>query len=478
VASQSGQVRRRDDGKVDALREMMSNAIKSADPGGAHGTRLRLFFPVHEVIQNDRPSRFGEQLAEAYSADRRISNIEARSHFLKCIVLHSRTLRKLPPQFRHSLPLIPQLDFGKAQFFAFGKIFFTLVRQIGLPKSPVDRLLYHDHLLEITLWILIPISPILASQYTLHRKARDCYMRSKRIRIIAIVWVALAVGGVIVFQRFRSAPQHGQQPPQAGATETPDVQTVYAYEVVREFPHDAEAFTQGLIFLDGYLYESTGRTGRSSVRKVRLETGEVVQQRAVDRRDYGEGLTEWRGTLVQLTPRRRGSEPPWHISNFFEDVRRHFGYNIGWTYDISSFEPRSSFKYWHEGWGITHDERRLIMSDGSSKLRFLDPESFTELGSLEVFDGGRPLENLNELEFINGSIYANISLQDRIAIIQSDSGKVTGWIDLAGLKSRMPPLPEQPLRAALNGIAYDAKGERVFVTGKLWPKVFEIRLRP
>ena len=228
--------------------------------------------------------------------------------------------------------------------------------------------------------------------------------------------------------------------------------------------------------MDECLAPSTGITGRSSLRKVRLETGEVIQQRAVDRGDYGEGLTEWRGRLVQLTPRRRGSEPIWHLHKFFEDVSRHFGYNIGWTYDIASFEPQSSFRYWREGWGLTHDERRLIMSDGSSKLRFLDPETFTELGRLEVFDGGRPLEYLNELEFIKGEIYANVSLQDRIAIIQPDSGDVTGWIDLAGLKSRMPPLPEEPLRPALNGIAYDAAGRRLFVTGKLWPKVFEIAL--
>ena len=168
----------------------------------------------------------------------------------------------------------------------------------------------------------------------------------------------------------------------------------------------------------------------------------------------------------------------WHLSTFFEDLSRHFGHNIGWTYDIVSFEPRSSFEYRGDGWGITHDERRLIMSDGTSKLRFLHPETFTELGRLEVFDGGRPLENLNELEFINSKIYANVALQDRIAIIQPDSGHVTGWIDLAALKSRMPPFPEEPLRPALNGIAYDAEGQRLFVTGKLWPKVFEIRLRP
>src|SRR5262245_16553779 len=298
-------------------------------------------------------------------------------------------------------------------------------------------------------------------------------MNSKRNLLIVVGLVALAI---IVFEYFHSAPTP-QEPP-AAVVKRNAVKSVYGYEVVHEYPHDTQAFTQGLIFLDGYLYESTGGTGRSSLRKVRLETGEVIQQRAVNRRDYGEGLTEWRGSLVQLTPRRRGSAPIWHLSTFFEDVSRHFGYNIGWTYDTASFEPRSSFKYRREGWGLTHDERRLIMSDGSSKLRFLDPETFTELGRLEVLDGDRPLEYLNELEFINGKIYANVSLQDRIAIIQPDSGGVTGWIDLAGLKSRMPPLPEQPPRPALNGIAYDAEKERLFVTGKLWPKVFEIRLRP
>ena len=300
-------------------------------------------------------------------------------------------------------------------------------------------------------------------------------MRSKRIWVIVIGLAALAVSAVIVLERFRPAPKP-QQP--AAVLETEAVKSIYGYEVVREYPHDTEAFTQGLIYHDGFLYESTGITGRSSLRKVRLETGEVIQQRAVNQRDYGEGLTEWRGKLVQLTPRRRGSAPIWDLRSLFEDAKRHLVHNIGWTYDIASFEPRSSFKYPGEGWGLTHDERRLIMSDGSSKLRFLHPETFSELGRLEVVDGDRPLEYLNELEFINGKIYANVSLQDRVAIIQPDSGQVTGWIDLAGLKSRMPPLPEEPLRPVLNGIAYDAEEERLFVTGKLWPKVFEIRLRP
>ena len=301
-------------------------------------------------------------------------------------------------------------------------------------------------------------------------------MRSKRIGIIVIGLLALATSAVIVLKRFRSATA---APPPAAVRETQAVGRVFGYEIVGEYPHDADAYTQGLIYLDGFLYESTGITGRSSLRKVRLETGEVIQQRAVNRRDFGEGLTEWQGRLIQLTPRRRGSAPIWDRwgRTFLEDASRHLGHNVGLTYDIASFEPRSSFMYRGEGWGLTHDDHRLIMSDGSSKLRFLGPETFAELGRLEVFDGNEPVEYLNELEFVDGKIYANVLLQDRIAIIQPDSGQVTGWIDLAGLKSRMPPLSQDPLRPILNGIGYDAAGRRLFVTGKLWPKVFEIRVR-
>jgi glutamine cyclotransferase len=299
-------------------------------------------------------------------------------------------------------------------------------------------------------------------------------MRSKRIGIIVIGLLALATSAVIVLKRFSSATP---APPPAVIRETQAVGSVFGYEIVGEYPHDADAYTQGLIYLDGFLYESTGRTGRSSLRKVRLETGEVIQQRAVNPGDFGEGLTEWRGRLVQLTPRRRGSQPIWHLRKFFEDVRRHFGDNVGVTYDIASLEPQSTFMYPGEGWGLTHDDHRLIMGDGSSKLRFLDPETFVELGRLEVFDGDKRVENLNELEFVDGKIYANVLSQDRIAIIRPDTGQVTGWIDLPELKSRMPAIPTEPLRPVMNGIAYDAAGRRLFVTGKFWPKVFEIRVQ-
>jgi glutaminyl-peptide cyclotransferase len=298
-------------------------------------------------------------------------------------------------------------------------------------------------------------------------------MRSRRIGIV-IGLLALATSAVIVTKRSRSA----KAPPPAAVRHTQAAGSIFGYEIVGEYPHDADAYTQGLIYLDGFLYESTGITGRSSLRKVRLETGEVIQQRAVNPRDFGEGLTEWQGTLVQLTPRRRGSAPIWHLRTFFEDARRHFGDNVGVTYDIASLEPWSNFMYPGDGWGITHDDHRLIMGDGSSKLRFLDPETFVELGRLEVFDGDKRVDNLNELEFVDGKIYANVLGQDRIAIIQPDTGQVTGWIDLAELKSRMPPLPTGPLDPVMNGIAYDAAGRRLFVTGKLWPKIFEIRVRP
>jgi len=304
----------------------------------------------------------------------------------------------------------------------------------------------------------------------------DCQtvMRVKRIGIMVIGLLALATVIVILLKRrSTTAP-----PTPVAERKTQSVGSVFGYEIVGEYPHDTGAYTQGLIYVDGFLYESTGITGRSSLRKVRLETGEIIQQHAVNPADFAEGLTEWCGSLLQLTPRRRGNAPPWHWRKFFEDIKRHFGNQIGVMYDIASLEPRSTFEYPGDGWGLTHDENRLIMSDGSATLRFLDPETFAELSRLEVFDGNEPVANLNELEFVDGKIFANVQRQDRIAIIQPDSGQVTGWIDLAGLKSSMPPLSSKPLPPVMNGIAYDAVGRRLFVTGKLWPKVFQIRLKP
>ena len=226
---------------------------------------------------------------------------------------------------------------------------------------------------------------------------------------------------------------------------------VHGYEVVNVYPHDREAFTQGLLYRDGVLFESTGLNGRSTLRKVRLETGEVLQQVKVDSRYFAEGLTDWGSRLVQLT---------WNT-------------NIGFVYDLATFKSLRTFSYMGEGWGLARDERRLIMSDGSPTLRFLDPETFQVTGRVEVKDGGLPVEDLNELEFVEGEIYANVWTTDRIAMIAPDTGQVTGWINLAGLMPRASTNGD----AVLNGIAYDASRKRLFVTGKLWPRLFEIRVR-
>jgi glutaminyl-peptide cyclotransferase len=226
---------------------------------------------------------------------------------------------------------------------------------------------------------------------------------------------------------------------------------VFGYEVVHAYPHDSDAFTQGLLFLDGYFYESTGLNGRSSVRKVRPETGAVVAQRAVDRRYFAEGLTHWRDRLIQLT---------WETG-------------LGLVYDRASLAPRGTFRYGGEGWGLTQDGRRLIVSDGTANLRFFDPETLRETGHIAVHDVDGPVARLNELEAVDGSVYANVWLTDRIAIIDPGTGRVTGWIDLTGLGPGGPSAGD----AVLNGIAWDAAGKRLFVTGKLWPQVFEIRIR-
>lgn len=225
---------------------------------------------------------------------------------------------------------------------------------------------------------------------------------------------------------------------------------VVPYEVVACYPHDPQAFTQGLIYRDGVLYESTGLNGRSSLRRVRLETGEVLQKRDVARRYFAEGLTEHNGELFQLT---------WETE-------------VAFVYDLRTFAPRRTLKYRGEGWGLTTDGSRLIMSDGSDTLKFLDPSTLSILGRLAVRDGQQRVDQLNELEFVNGSILANVWLTDRIAVIDPSTGIVAKWLDLAGLG----PGDTGPTNAVLNGIAFDRAGGRLFVTGKLWPTLFEIRV--
>jgi glutaminyl-peptide cyclotransferase len=221
--------------------------------------------------------------------------------------------------------------------------------------------------------------------------------------------------------------------------------------VVARFPHDSNAFTQGLIFHGGYLYESAGRYDQSTLRKVDLETGHVEQLRPVDGRYFAEGLTLFGDKLYQLT---------WKENTVF-------------VYRLEDFRPVGSFTYTGEGWGLTEDGKRLIMSDGSATLRFLDPDDFHELGSVTVTDGATPIEELNELEYIDGEVWANIWYDDRVVRIDPGDGHVKGWIDL----SKLYPQAERSSDAVVNGIAYDAKSDRIFVTGKLWPTMFEIDLQ-
>ncbi len=222
------------------------------------------------------------------------------------------------------------------------------------------------------------------------------------------------------------------------------------YRVVHVFPHDPEAFTQGLVYLDGVLYEGTGLNGRSSIRKVRLENGEVLQIQKIDPQYFGEGIAIVGDALFELT---------WQAE-------------VGFVYDRTSFERTGTFTYKGEGWGLTQDGRRLIMSDGSAYLRFIDPGTRKEISRLQVRDGGRPVERLNELEYVRGEVLANVWQTDRIARISPKTGQVLGWIDLSGLLS---PREAQSVDV-LNGIAYDARQDRLFVTGKLWPKLFEIKV--
>ncbi len=219
------------------------------------------------------------------------------------------------------------------------------------------------------------------------------------------------------------------------------------------YPHDRDAYTQGLEFVDGDLFESTGLNGRSSIRKVQLETGRVLQRRDVPQEHFGEGITIWQSRLIELT---------WQSQ-------------VAFVYDRGSFEPRGSFTYTGEGWGLTHDETSLIMSDGTAELRFLDPTTFKERRRVSVTDAGRPVSRLNELEYVNGQVFANVWTTDRIARIDPQTGRVLGWIELAGLLAAKDRVNGD---AVLNGIAYDAKGARLFVTGKLWPTLFEIKIVP
>jgi len=226
----------------------------------------------------------------------------------------------------------------------------------------------------------------------------------------------------------------------------------YGVEVVHTYPHDPTAFTQGLLYLNGFLYESTGLNGQSSIRKVKLETGEVIEKHQIPEQYFGEGIVNWKDKLVELT---------WQSS-------------VGFVYDLASFQLKTQFHYPGEGWALTQDGKRIIMSDATPELRFWDGDTLRELGRVTVTADGQPVRELNEIEYVNGEVYANVWQTDRIARIDPATGKVVGWIDCTGLLNPADRVEGQT--DVLNGIAYDAATGRLWVTGKRWPKLFEIKL--
>lgn len=224
----------------------------------------------------------------------------------------------------------------------------------------------------------------------------------------------------------------------------------YSYNIINTYPHDVGAFTQGLVYETDFFYESTGGFGESSLRKVDFKTGEILKLYKLDDNYFGEGITLYDNKIFQLT---------WKS-------------NIGLIYDKDSFNLINKFYYNTEGWGITHNEEHLIMSDGTDRIHFLNPKNLKKVYSIKVHDGFRPVTKLNELEFIQGEIYANVWKSNEIARICPQTGEITGWIDLKGLLSPK----EYKKVGCLNGIMYDRQSSRIFVTGKMWPKIFEVKL--
>jgi glutaminyl-peptide cyclotransferase len=264
---------------------------------------------------------------------------------------------------------------------------------------------------------------------------------------------ALACAGIIACTGDAGHADTAKPAVLPAADSVPAGTRTFALEVVRSMPHDPEAFTQGLVYDAGAFYESTGLEGKSSVRKVDAESGIVLQEKKLDKRYFGEGLALLRGELFQLT---------WKSGTAF-------------VYDTTRFAVRRTFRYLGEGWGLTSDGTSLIMSDGTSRLRVLDPATGAVRRTVNVTDGGVPVDKLNELEYVKGKVLANIWQTNQIASIDPGSGTVVAWIDAAGLLTSAERREDVDV---LNGIAFDAEGDRLFVTGKLWPRVFEVRLRP
>jgi glutaminyl-peptide cyclotransferase len=267
--------------------------------------------------------------------------------------------------------------------------------------------------------------------------------RRSPMMMLALAAIVIAVA-VVVFLPRNGTPGE----PLPGVPGAP----LQPVEQVRAYPHDTLAFTQGLEFHGGRLYESTGRYGESGVREVELETGGVMRRVDLAHHHFGEGLTILDGRVYQLT---------------WQD-------GIGYIYDLETFAPAGTFEYRGEGWGLANDGRHLIMSDGSNQLRYLDPRTFAVVRVVEVRDGTLPVHRLNELEWVHGEIWANVWHSEHVARIDPRSGRVIAWLDLSGLIPAHQR-PEDP-EAVLNGIAWDREQDRLFVTGKLWPYVYEIRV--
>ena len=238
-------------------------------------------------------------------------------------------------------------------------------------------------------------------------------------------------------------------PPDEAVSPPPSKIPHYEIRVVRAYPHDPQAFTQGLSYAGGFLYESTGLYGSSSLRKVDLTTGRVIRIHRLPPEYFGEGITFSRGRIIQLTWQERR----------------------GFVYDPETFRILNSFSFAGEGWGIAWDGRCLIISDGTARLRFLDPDTYREVKSITVKDQGRSVSLINELEYVNGEVFANIWKSDLIARISPSTGEVVGWINLQGIY-------QGEAEDMLNGIAYDEQGGRLFITGKHWPYVYEVQISP
>jgi glutamine cyclotransferase len=292
---------------------------------------------------------------------------------------------------------------------------------------------------------------------------QETSMKKLHLTVVVAIAMVIVIGSAALFLLSQEPPPSptptpspsptSQPTPTPTPTVTPTAEPTpvsYTYDVINVYPHDPNAFTQGLVIDDSVMYEGTGLTGESSLRRVDIETGDVLQIHELPSEFFGEGITVFGDKIIQLT---------WQSE-------------IGFVYDKNSFELLQNFSYPTEGWGITTDGTQLIMSDGTANLYFLDPKTFQTIGQVEVRNGTVPVNRLNELEYINGEVYANVWMTNKIAIINPHTGQVTGWIDLTGIYT-----PETSnSNNVLNGIAYDAENSRLYVTGKRWSQLFQINL--